>query len=127
MEKIAELLKYRAKRKNRRFERLIEPMYLALKKVHQDYLFETAEKDLASDRSLSAVADSLELRRREEEAERRAILQQAVTLRTNKSLMDCHSFFDATVDYFHETPFSGGSTPSNMLLNALHRAAAPGA
>src|SRR5207247_9712245 len=96
-EKITELLKYRAERRKLRFEHLIAPMYLALKKVHQDYLsvFETAKFELASDRSLSTIADSLEVRRRAEEAERRAVLQQAETFRTNASLVDCLSFLDA--------------------------------
>ena len=91
-EKITELLKYRSERRARKFQYLIEPMHLALKKVHQDYLsvFETALNELSSDRSLSAIADSLEIRRRAEEAERRAILKQAEILLTNEFLQDCH-------------------------------------
>jgi len=123
-EKVSELLKYRAERRTRKFKYLIEPTYVALKRVHQDYVsvFESAKNELASDRTLRAIADSLEIRRRAEEAERRAILQQAETMVSNMSLVECHSFFSAIVDYFHQTPFSGGSTPSHMLLHALRAA-----
>jgi len=124
-EKISELLRYRAERRGRRFKYLIEPMYMALKNVHQDYLsiFENSKRDLSSDLAFIAIADSLGARRLPEEAERRAILQQAEAMGHNESLADCRSFFKAVVDYFQETPFSGGNTPSSMLLQTLNDAA----
>ncbi|OIQ98300.1 hypothetical protein GALL_197290 [mine drainage metagenome] len=124
-EKITELLQYRNERRARQFKILIEPTYLALKVVHQDYLsiFETARKELASGSPLSTVADLLESRRLEEEAERRAIIEHAKTMRLDKSLADYHSFFDAIIQYFRKTPFSGGSTPSNSFLHSLRDAA----
>src|ERR1039457_1661903 len=124
-EKITELLNYRAKRRTQRFDKLIEPLFLALKKVHQDYLsvFETAKRQLASDCSLNEIADSLEVRRLAEETERRTLLQQAETFLTSESHADCQSFFNAMVEYFRKTPFSGGSTPSNAFLHTLKGAA----
>jgi hypothetical protein len=124
-EKVSELLKYRAERKTRKFKTLIEPTYLALKQVHKDYLliFEESINDLASDKTLLAIAESLQVRRREEEAERRAILQQSATILANQALAEYHSFFDAIAAYFRATPLSGGSTPSNKLLHALRAAA----
>ena len=124
-EKVSELLKYRAERKTRKFKALIAPTYIALKQVHKDYLliFEESIRDIASEKTLFAIAESLQKRRRAEETERRAILQQAETILANQSLADCHSFFDAITAYFRATPLSGGSTPSNMLLHTVRAAA----
>lgn len=124
-EKISELLKYRAERKARKFKTFVEPTYLALKQVHKDYLliFEESINDLASEKTLLAIAESLQKRRRVEEAERQAIIQQAETILANQAFADCHSFFNTITAYFRAAPLSGGSTPSNMLLHAVRAAA----
>lgn len=123
-EKITELVQYRSEKRARAFDKLVEPMYESLKLVHKDYLsiFETTKKELASGVRLTDVADSLSSRRLTEEAERRAILQHAETLTDDKALSAWQTFFTEVMRYFYRTPFSKGSTPSNMLLHRLQDA-----
>jgi len=124
-EKVTELLKYRSERRARRFVNIVEPMYANLKVIHQDYLriFEGASTDLQSDRQLAEVAAVFKTRRIEEEAERRAILEHARTFAEDARLADFRLFFSSVIDYFTDTPFSGGNTPSNRLALAVAAAA----
>jgi hypothetical protein len=124
-EKFAELLKYRSERRAKRFEKLVQPTYEALKVVHKDYvqMFEETASDIESGEALSTVARSLKKRRIEEEAERHAVLAQAQEFADEPSLADLWPFFEAVSRYFHVTPFSGNNTPSSLLVGFLQEAA----
>jgi hypothetical protein len=121
-EKFTELSKYRAERRERHFEKLVVPIYDGMIKVHQDYLsmFDDALRSLSAGTPFKDVAISLSRARLDDEAQRHAILNQANGLLDLDGLETAKPFLRAVVNYFRDSPFSGGNTPSNMLLQTLH-------
>lgn len=120
-EKFTELSKYRAERRERHFEKLVAPIYDGMIRVHQDYLsmFDGALRSLGAGTPFKDVAISLSRARLDDEAQRHAILNQANGLLDLEGLEAAKPFLHAVVNYFHDSPFSGGNTPSNMLLRTL--------
>jgi hypothetical protein len=120
-EKIVELANYRANQRKMRFDQIVNPMYAVMKEVHKDYLqiFQKARSDISSGIPIANVAKELEIRRLDEEAERRAILRQAETMLVLEGLEDLRPFLGAVKDYFEKTPFSRKGTPSNTFVQIL--------
>jgi len=128
IEKITELVKYRAERKNRQFEKIIGPIYIALAAVHQDYLnmFVDALTALRNGDSLQIIGAKLETRRLSEESERRAVFAQSQALYNDDSLKVFHPFLRVVLHYFQRTPFCKaecGSSVAQFLLTAIRSAA----
>lgn len=120
-EKIAELTKYRAERREQRFEKVIVPIYDGMVEVHQAYLsmFTECLRSVNSGVSLQEVAVALSRARVEDEAKRHALLNQVQGLSDVDALTDAGPFLQAIKRYFGDSPFARGNTPSYMLLETL--------
>ncbi|RYG10891.1 MAG: hypothetical protein EON92_11775 [Burkholderiales bacterium] len=126
-EKIAELLKYRELKREKRFKALIEPMFAAMQEVHTDYLtmFDQVRQDLAANMSLSEIAPKLASRRLLQEGARRTIESQAEEALMGQPGPDSadREFMDAVRDYFAFTPLASGMpiSLSNRLATWLEK------
>jgi hypothetical protein len=128
IEKLTELVKYRAERKNRQFEKIVSPIFIALTAVHQDYLnmFVDALTALRNGDSLQIVGAKLETRRLSEESERRAVFAKSQALYDDVSLKVFHPFLRVVLHYFQRTAFCKaecGSSVAQFLVTAIRSAA----
>lgn len=100
-EKLSELLKYREEQRERRFSVLAQPVFGSLKVVHKDYLdiFAESHSAIEGGQSLQAIADSVEARRLEEEAERSALSAKARVFASDPNLSDLQPFFGSALHY----------------------------
>jgi hypothetical protein len=118
--KIVELLKYREQREEKQFKATVEPTFVALQRIHKDYLlmFHQVEADLEAQTGLHEVWDQLEENRLQEETARRTIELLAVQLQRSYVEGSGYQFFGAVCAYFGAvSTYIGESQPENSHLS----------
>ena len=127
-DKFIELSRQREIERNKRFDKVVQPIFETLQEVHKNYLhvLQSTRETLLSTQSVHAAYENFEAKRLEQQAARHDLIRRCDALLQAPHLEDCRGFLLAVHKYFvgRLVPYQHPMTGSHRFARAIVREAA---